>query len=149
MVPSSSLPFLATSFLVPTDRFPPPLQYSFAEQGFGPNTFAYRSNSTSPASPYPHPERPSPPVTVPISYLGYRLHLHPALISLGASFAYFARLFPLTHPPCWEQGQSDGAAVEDIDEYNLAFHTRTVPRSPGFPDNDVPICGVSPSACHE
>ena len=90
-------------------------------------------------------------MTVPIKYLGHELHLRLPPIALSASLAYFARLFPLTHPPYREQGQTDGPTVEDIDDYNLAFRTRTVPRGPGFPDNNLSIGGVSltPSACHD
>jgi len=64
---------------------------------------------------------------------------------------YFARLSPLTHPPYREQGQINGPTVKDIDNYNLAFRPWTVPRGLGFPDNNLPIGGVSlmPSACHD
>jgi hypothetical protein len=90
-------------------------------------------------------------VTVPIKYLGHELHLRLPPIALTASLAYFARLFPLTHPPYREQGEVVGPTVEDIDDYNLAFRPRTVPRGPGFPDNNLIGGGVSltPSACHD
>ena len=32
--------------------------------------------------------------------------------------------------------------VDDVDDHNLAFRTRTVPRDPGVPDNDLPISGM-------
>lgn len=86
-------------------------------------------------------------MTVPINCLGHELHLRLPPIALSASLAYFARLFPLTHPPYREQG--DDPHVESIDDYNLNFRTRTVPRGPGIPGNNLPIGGVSPSACHD
>jgi hypothetical protein len=133
----------------PDRPFPPPLlQYSFAEQGFDPHTLLYGSYSTPRSFHHAHPPDPLSPVS--IDYLGHALRLQLPAIALSASLAYFARLdaFPLS-PVSREPGQIDSPTVEDIEFTSQSFRTRTVPRGPGFPDSDLPIGSVSPSARHD
>jgi hypothetical protein len=145
-------PFLSFSplpFFQPRSSLPSPLlQYSFTEQGFDPHTLLYGSYSTPRSSHHAHPPDPLSPVS--IDYLGHALRLQLPAIALSASLAYFARLdaFPLS-PVSREPGQIDSPTVEDIEFTSQSFRTRTVPRGPGFPDSDLPIGSVSPSARHD
>ncbi|KAI0248931.1 hypothetical protein BJV78DRAFT_738337 [Lactifluus subvellereus] len=120
-------------------------RYSFAEQGFDPYTLVNGSDSTSHLSPHTHAPVPPAPVIVPIDYLGHAFHLRLPAIALSASLAYFARLdaFPLATPPYLPpmraHGPIDGPTVEDIEYYNRAFRTLTVPHGPSSPSTHLTI----------
>ena len=118
--------------------FPPTSQYSFAEQGFDPYDFVNGSRSKlHPSPPAHHPPVHPPPVTVPIDYMGHSFDLRLPAIALSASLAYFARLdaFPLAippyRPPSREQDEIESPTVENVEDYNSSFRTRTVPRGVG------------------
>ena len=133
----SPLPFSRP--IVPSPTF----QYSFLEQGFDPYVFVNASTFTPRQTPPTHPHVHPPPMTVPIDYMGHAFDLRLPAIALSATLSFYVRLgaIPLVFLPFPREPGVGEWTLEEVEEYNDSFRTRTVPRDPGSLD--------SLSTCHD